>query len=80
MTTHENNGIQGSISKKGRAQFSSAFFIVFSAIRFWHKRTAGSSIQILFTNTRPSVIRIIFRIACPQEPLAAWGASLGGVT
>jgi len=27
MTTHENNGIQGAISKKGEANFGFAFFI-----------------------------------------------------
>jgi hypothetical protein len=27
MTTHENNGIQGAMSKKGRANLGSAFFV-----------------------------------------------------
>jgi hypothetical protein len=29
MTTHENNGIQGAISKKGRANLGFAFFLSF---------------------------------------------------
>jgi hypothetical protein len=33
MTAHENNGIQGAMSKKGRANLGSAFFVYIQVCR-----------------------------------------------
>jgi hypothetical protein len=40
MTAHENNGIQGAMSKKGRANLGSAFFVLDYAVLSLSRRSS----------------------------------------